>query len=458
MLRTALPASREARRILVGTLFSAIGRGLTLPFLLIYLTTVRGLNAGTVGLLVGWMGFIALALAPAGGSLMDRFGARRIVLPCFVIEAAGTGSLAFVHGVGQAFAALTLAAVGGAALWSGQTTILAALVTPEERQRAFGLSFTLLNLGIGIGGIIAGFVVNRAHPASFQAIYLADAASYIVPGLILLSMPAVGLRVVGAATEEMASTEEKASKDTGRGGYALVFRNRAFVRFFVFGLTLTTCGYAQIEVGFTAFSTQVVEVSPRVIGWALAGNTLLIVGAQLFVLRWLEGRSRSRALALVGVIFATSWLVLGAAGVAGQSSLPALAIAGVVSCAVIFAMGETLLSPIMPAITNALATDDLRGRYNAVGSMIWGVSGIIGPIAAGPLIGAGRAALWVVLVVTGCLGASVLAWGLHRQLTPAQDGRDLGGSETKTGTEAEVAAPRARATAAREAEPVDVGA
>ena len=33
MFRATLPASTEARRILVGTLFSAVGRGLTLPFL-----------------------------------------------------------------------------------------------------------------------------------------------------------------------------------------------------------------------------------------------------------------------------------------------------------------------------------------------------------------------------------------------------------------------------------------
>ena len=115
--------------------------------------------------------------------------------------------------------------------------------------------------------------------------------------------------------------------------------------------------------------------------------------------------------------------MLGAAGIAGSAGRTALAIAGVVTCAVIFAMGETLLSPVMPAITNALATDELRGRYNAMGSMIWGVSGIVGPVAAGPLIGAGRATLWVFLVVGGSLVASVLALTLYHRLTPAQDGR-----------------------------------
>jgi hypothetical protein len=249
-------------------------------------------------------------------------------------------------------------------------------------------------------------------------IYFGDATSYLVPIAILLSMPAVGRRVATSTSESTASG----------GGYATVLRDGRFLRFLIFGLVITTAGYAQIEVGFTGFSTVVAEVPARVVGWAFAGNTLLIVLAQLFVLRWLEGRSRTRALALVGVIFASSWLILALAGLAGQGHLggsagPTLAAIGVVACSVVFAMGETLLSPVMPAITNALATDEVRGRYNALGSMIHGVSGIVGPVVAGPLIGAGRAPVWVVLVVGGSLVASVLALRLRHRLTPAQDGR-----------------------------------
>jgi MFS family permease len=421
MFRNALPANRDARRILVGTMFSSIGRGLTLPFLLVYLTKVRGLDAGTVGLLVGWMGVVALVLAPIGGSLVDRLGARRVLLPLQFVAALGTGSLALVDNVVTTFLALTVIAVAFAALWAGQTTILASLVTAQERQRVFGLSFTLLNLGIGTGGLIAGAVVDASRPATFQAIYLADAVSYLIPAAILLSMPRVGRRIIAAT--DPTPRESASTLAATRGGYGQVLRDRAFIRFFIFGLALTTFGYAQIEVGFTAFATQVVEVSPTVIGWAFAANTFVIVVAQLFVVRWLDGRSRTRALAVVGLVFATCWIVLAGAGLAGQHGLAWLAVTGVVVSFMIFATGETLLSPVMPTITNALAPDELRGRYNAVGSMVWGVSGIIGPVAAGPLIGGGYATAWVLLVIAGCLVACGLALDLHRRLTPEQDGR-----------------------------------
>lgn len=414
MLRDALPRSREARRILIGTLFSTIGRGLTLPFLFVYLTEVRGLPAGVVGLLVGWMGVVGLALAPLGGTLVDRFGARHVVLPLLAVESIGVGSIAFVHSTVTAFIALTLSALGGAGLWSAQNVILAELTTEDERQKVFGLSFTLVNLGIGIGGMISGAVVSLDRPVTFQAVYIGDAISYLIPFLILMSMSRVGRRPASAAAPVRAAGM--------RGGYLQVLRDRAFLRFFVFSLVLTTCGYAQIEVGLPAFAIRVAEVSPRVIGWALAGNTLLIVAAQLVVLRWLQGRSRTQALAVTGLFFAVSWLVLAVAGIAGQRGLPALAALAVISCSIIFAMGETLLSPVMPALTNALATDELRGRYNAMGAMVWGLSSVVGPIAAGPLIGAGRSTLWLVLIIGGSLVASVIALSLRSRLTPEQDG------------------------------------
>jgi hypothetical protein len=62
--------------------------------------------------------------------------------------------------------------------------------------------------------------------------------------------------------------------------------------------------------------------------------------------------------------------VLGAAGLVGAGNA-LVAVLCVVACAAIFGFGETMLSPVMPALTNALASDELRGRYNAMSSMIF---------------------------------------------------------------------------------------
>jgi len=306
--------------------------------------------------------------------------------------------------------------VGFSAMHAGYNTILASLTEEGERQRVYGLQFTLVNLGIGIGGLVSGAVVDVARPVTFQLVYLVDALTYLAPLLILLSMPHVGGRLVEPAARARPLPGAAAS------GYRQVLGDRAFRRFIIFGLVLTTCGYAQIEVGFTAFATEVAEVTPRIVGWALAANTLMIVSIQLYVIRAMESRSRTGGLAAVGGIFALSWLILGAAGLIGGGSA-LLASVGVIACAAVFAVGETFLSPIMPALTNALATDALRGRYNAMTSITWGISGVVGPISAGPLIGGGLGSVWVVLVVAGSGVASMIALSLRRLLSPAQDGR-----------------------------------
>ncbi|WP_203745572.1 MFS transporter [Catellatospora bangladeshensis] len=413
MLRDALPTRPEARRMLIGTAFSSLGRGLTLPFLYIYLTEVRHLPGSTVGLLIGWFGLLTLVVSPIGGTLIDRYGARRVVLPALLLEAAGMGLLALVDNTWLAWTALTLGGLGASCIWAGQTTIFSSLTGEGERQRVFGLQFALLNLGIGVGSAISGTVVDTARPGTFQLIYVLDMLCYAGPFVILASMPQVGRRLVADAAQQTGGPAGK--------GYAEVVRHRPFRRLLIFSVLLTASGYAQLEVGFAGFATTVAGVTPQVVGYAFTANTVVIVLAQLVVIKKLQGRSRTRALAVVGAVFATAWLVLGLAGlVDGRNAL--LSAACVIVFGAVFATGETLLSPISPALVNALATDELRGRYNALSGMVWGLSAVIAPITAGPLLGAGLGAVWIGLVIVGTLSASLVALSLRGLITDEQDG------------------------------------
>ena len=73
-----LPA--PARRLLVGITLSAVGNGLVLPYLVIYLGQVRGLGTGVAGLVVAWQALVSLAVAPLAGTLVDRVGPRAVLL------------------------------------------------------------------------------------------------------------------------------------------------------------------------------------------------------------------------------------------------------------------------------------------------------------------------------------------------------------------------------------------
>ena len=61
-----------ARRLILGIAFSALGTGLTMPFLYVYLSQARGIPTQTVGFIFAWMGIVSFIAAPFGGTLIDR--------------------------------------------------------------------------------------------------------------------------------------------------------------------------------------------------------------------------------------------------------------------------------------------------------------------------------------------------------------------------------------------------
>jgi hypothetical protein len=124
-------------------------------------------------------------------------------------------------------------------------------------------------------------------------------------------------------------------------------------------------------------------------------------------------------MALTALAWATCWALLATSSVFGQVVAAVLIIVGIS----VFALGETVWSPSAPSLINDLAPGHLRGRYNAVGGLVWGVSGSIGPAFAGLVLGAGLGVVWALALAVGCLAAGLVMLSLRALLTPEQDGR-----------------------------------
>jgi hypothetical protein len=88
---------------------------------------------------------------------------------------------------------------------------------------------------------------------------------------------------------------------------------------------------------------------------------------------------------------------------------------------------------VAPSLINAFAPPHLRGRYNAVGGLVWSVSGSLGPIIAGVMIGNGWGVAWALLLAVGALVAGVLLASLRGLLTPEEDGRPATSSAAAVG-------------------------
>jgi MFS family permease len=344
-----------------------------------------------------------------------------VLRAALLIEASGVVLLAFVDDVPSALVAATLIALGVSGAWPSQTALLARLVPSDDRQWLFGIWFMLLNLGIGLGGLLAALIVDVDSSGTFSALYLVNAMSYLAYVAVLLTLPVSLARHAADDELELSSAEcDGAVEDVRANGYRAVLRDRTFLQLLATATVLVVFGYAQLEVGLAVYATQVMDLDARWLGVAFALNTVTIVVAQLFVLARLEGRSRSRALAAAALCWAASWAIL---ALSSPFSATALLVVGLALTAMVFALGETLWSPTMPALVNDLAPDRLRGRYNALSTLTWNVGGVLGPVFAGFLLGSGQHRIWSVVTVVGCLLGAAGALALRQRLSPAQDGR-----------------------------------
>ena len=140
---------------------------------------------------------------------------------------------------------------------------------------------------------------------------------------------------------------------------------------------------------------------------------------QFTVLNRITGRRRTRVMIVMAGVWAAAWLLLGAAGLLPDTLTAAI---GVLAFMGVFAFGETLLQPTVPAIYNDLASDHNRGRYNAINSAAFQGGAITGPIAAGLLLANGLDAVYIAVMVVGCVGIGVLALALERRLPASANG------------------------------------
>ncbi len=399
----------RVRRLFVGFGLSALGGGLTMPFLYVYLSEVRGIPTATVGLLFAWMGLLGFVGSPVGGTLIDRFGPRPVMISGLTAEAVGVASLAVVHNAWHAWAVATFLTLGTVGLYPATTAMLTRLVPESRREKVYGFQFMLMNAGLGTGGMISAMLVHLADPASFERLYLIDAVSYLAYIAVVVSLPR-GTGAMSRATAERVVGPQP--------GWGTVLRDRTLVRVVLTSVVVITFGYAQFEAGFAAYTVGVAGVPARALGWAFGANTAAIVLGQLVTLRLIRGRSRSRMIALCAATWSVSWAVIACSDAVDG----ALAVALVIGGLGLFGLGETLFAPLAPALVNDLATEELRGRYNALQGMTWTVAMIVGPVLAGLLIGHGLVHAWVACTVGGTALGSVLFLRLRRHLTPAQDG------------------------------------
>lgn len=389
----------KSRKMVLGICLNAIGGGMTLSLLLVYLHDMRGFTNTFGGFLLAWGAIVSIIASTPMGALVDRIGPKKVMIVGLLLNSAAAFSLAFVTTHLHVILALTAINIAGQAIWPSQSVVLTRVTPKENRSKIFGLNFMLLNLGLGLGGLIGSLIIQEGSLRSFQWMYWIDAATFLIYLGIILSLHGEGLDKYEPKADELE-----------QGTYRDLFKIKPLVLLGTGGIILFTFGYGVIQAGVPIFATQFLGLSPKWLGLIFGVNTIAIFTLQPLVMRILERYSKYNALIAIGIIWSASWIFVGVA-----PALPLVA-SGIALCLsqLVFAIGEMVQAPVIPTLANELAPENIRGRANAFMSLQWSISGVAGPAITGLMLGADRPGLWVVSMFVGSFLAIPLFLAMKR--------------------------------------------
>jgi MFS family permease len=359
---------------------------------------VRGFGRGTAGLAVAVASAAQLTAGIAVGPIIDRVGPRPTLAAGLVLQAIGYGLLPLVRTRWQGFTVMVVEGAGSASFWPSQSTLVSALTPATRRHAAFAQQRLTMNLGLGLGGLVGGLIAHVRDPHSFTVLFTLDALTFIAYVFVL-----------GLVRAPVVQRDEAAAPAT----YAAVARDKTFVGLWTLNFLLVMAGYS-LFVLLPQFARDHSHVSEREIGLVFAVNTATIVIVQLPLSRWIEGRRRMRALALMPLLWAVAWLLVDATGAWLEATAAFVAFA---VAAGIFGAGECFHGPAHQALVADIGPPHLRGRYFAVHSLSWGLAGTVGPAVGGFILAAAPFALWPAAAAV-CVVSAFGALALERFIPP----------------------------------------
>lgn len=357
-----------------GTLVNRLGT-MVEPFIGVYLTQARGVSLATAGLVMTMYGVGSLLSQPIAGWLTDHLGRRITLTGGMVATAVTMVALGYTTGTPGLVAGMLVLGVVVDVYRPASQAIVADLVPPEDRPRAFGLLFWAVNLGFSVAMVAGGWLAR----SGFTVLFWVDAVTCLIFGLL-----------VWRAIPETRPVRE----DAEPGGFADVLRDRVMVAFVLANLAYTVVYQQPVTTLPLAMTAQGLPTSAY--GMALAVNGLLIVVLQPIMNTWLARFDPSRTLA-------TGFAVLGL-GIALTSL--ASSVAGHAAAVAVWTFGEVLTAGIAGTIVATLAPPHLRGRYSGLYGLSWSAGSLLAPLVGTRLLAAAPGLMWPLLGGLSLLAAA----------------------------------------------------
>ncbi len=378
-------------------------------FMALYLTLDRGYSAAYAGLVASLHGLGGVISSLGAGVMTDRLGRRPTLLIAQSATAVSVALLGFMRDPLAIAGVAFLVGMASSASRPAVQAMMADIVRPEDRVRAFSINYWAINLGFAISSAGAGFIAQYSYLAGF----LGEAALTLVCAVL------VYLKLPESRPERETAGEAPGGTGAGKGagpeaGLGTVLRDGRFMG--VVGLSFVVAlifqqAYVGLPVAMGADGFTSAEF-----GAAIAVNGLLIVVMQIPVTRFIQHRDPRRLLIVSSVLAGYGF---GLTAFAGSLAVYALTI-------VVWTLAEIVNAPTQTILVVRLSPTQGRGRYQGVYTTSWAVASLVAPLMSGFVIDRfGAAWLWAACAVLGTAAGSgywLLMRGLPDERKAALDG------------------------------------
>jgi hypothetical protein len=396
LTRRGIPTDPTLRILALGTLVNRASGGAVFTTFALYFTRHVGLQPAQVGIALSVAAAAGAIAQVPGGHLGDVRGPREVMRELTLLTGVATAGLALARSFWALVVVASLVTAAQMAANSVRNGYIARIAAGSQGVRFKAYLRAVTNVAMTFGALVGGIALWIDEPWAYVSVFLFDAATCVVTGLLFGRLP----HLPGAPAR-------------GEGEPRLgVVRDLPYV-----AATLLTSvlfmHFVVLEIGIPLWISEHTTAPTAMVAILLGLNTVAVALFQVRLSRGAEDVATGAHAVLRGAVWIAAALVLIGLtdGVAREVAIPLLLLSSGVHV-----VGEMISSSGQWGVSMGLAPVERQGQYQGFAGLAFSLSRVAAPTLITTLCIEWGAPGWFVLggliLAAGVLMRPVSRWGL----------------------------------------------
>lgn len=161
-----------------------LGFGILIPVLPTFAKKELLVDETAIGIAIAIYSLTQFFFNPVFGKLSDRYGRKKVIVICLLLNALGYVLFAYTHSYFMLLFSRVVAGLGGSSIGVAQAYI-ADVTTPENRSKGMGLIGAAFGLGFVFGPLMGGLLSNYGYYVTGIASALFSLLAFILTVIFL---------------------------------------------------------------------------------------------------------------------------------------------------------------------------------------------------------------------------------------------------------------------------------